>query len=97
MTVASCRRRRPDVETHLLPDGTCLLFDPRADIGHTLNAAGALVWEYCDGERTDAEIAQELANLLPQVPQMRDDTLRLLDALAEQGLLQTAAHSGVGG
>jgi hypothetical protein len=80
-------RRRPDVETHVLPDGTCLLFDPRGEEGHTLNAAGALVWDYCDGERTAAEIAQELVSLLPDHPQAREETAALLADMAGRGLL----------
>lgn len=82
--------RRPDVETHLLPDGTCLLFDPERDEGHTLNAAGALVWDYCDGALTAGEIAQELCDLLPQHPEVREDTSLLLTQLAEHGLLLSA-------
>lgn len=79
---------------HVLPDGTCLLFDERSDEGHTLNASGALVWDYCDGERTADEIAQELADLLPQEPQVRADTMRLLEEFAERGLLLSAADAG---
>jgi hypothetical protein len=80
-------RRRPDVETHLLPDGSCLLFDPEQAEGHTLNLAGALVWDYCDGTLTGAEIVQELDALLPQQADVHQDTTRLLAQLAERGLL----------
>jgi hypothetical protein len=80
-------RQRPDVETHLLPDGSCLLYDPRSERGHTVNAAGALVWDYCDGRMTDTQIAEELVDLLPMVPSVRNDTSEFLAQLAEQGLL----------
>lgn len=89
-------RRRPDVETHVLPDGTCLLFDPHGEEGHTLNAAGALVWDYCDGERTAAEIAQELVALLPDHPHAREETAALLAEMAERGLL-IAPNTAPGG
>jgi hypothetical protein len=79
--------RRPNVETHLLPDGTCLLFDPERDEGHTLNVAGALVWDYCDGTLSALQIAQELADLLPQHPEVREETSLLLTQLAAYGLL----------
>jgi hypothetical protein len=82
-------RRRADVETHVLPDGTCLLFDPQGNEGYVLNAAGALVWDYCDGTLTCAAIAQELAALLPQHPEVRAETERALQDLAERGLLST--------
>ena len=80
-------RRRPDVETHVLPDGTCLLFDPVGNEGYVLNAAGALVWDYCDGMLTGAEIAQELVALLPEHPEVREETERILQDLAERGLV----------
>jgi hypothetical protein len=71
----------------VLPDGTCLLFDPLGNEGYVLNAAGALVWDYCDGTLTAAEIAQELAALLPEHPEVREETDRILQDLAERGLL----------
>jgi hypothetical protein len=80
-------RRRPDVETHVLPDGTCLLFDPLALQGHALSAVGALVWDYCDGTVSRAEITNEVGSLLPEVPQLRDEVLQLLDRFASDGLL----------
>lgn len=83
-------QRRPDVETHLLPDGTCLLFDPQVGEGFTLNVAGALVWDYCDGQLTGDEIARELAGLLPEHPDVAEDTERLLTDLTERGLLLPA-------
>jgi hypothetical protein len=80
-------RQRPDIETHLLPDGTCLLFDPVGNEGYVLNTAGALVWDYCDGTLTGAEITQELADLLPQHPEVREETERILRDLTERGLV----------
>jgi hypothetical protein len=80
-------RQRPDVETHLLPDGTCLLFDPAGNEGYVLNTAGALVWDYCDGTLTGAEIAQELVALLSEHPEVRAETEQILQDLAERGLL----------
>lgn len=80
-------RRRPDVETHVLPDGTCLLFDPIASEGHALTAVGALVWDYCDGTVSRAEITSEIGSLLPDAPQLRDEVIQLLDQFADSGLL----------
>lgn len=83
--------RRPDVQTEFLPDATCLLFDPESGLGHVLNAAGALVWDYCDGAMTAQAIAAEVAALLPEFPDAAAETLRVLDELRELGLLRTAA------
>lgn len=90
MALSSCPQQRPNVETHLLPDGTCLLFDPQREEGFALNAAGALVWDYCDGTLTGDEIARELENLLPLHPAMREETAQLLAELSERGLLLPA-------
>lgn len=87
MAPSTYPQQRPDVETHLLPDGTCLLFDPQRDEGYALNAAGALVWDYCDGTLTGEEIAQELESLLPEHSELREETATLLAELTERGLL----------
>ena len=84
---ATYLRQRPEVETHILPDGSCLLFDPISDEGFVLNVAGALVWEYCDGELTGAEVAHELASLLPQFDDTETVTGELLRELVELGLV----------
>ena len=80
--------RRADVETYLLPDGSCVLFDPRLGEGFTLNAAGALVWEYCDAALSSDEIAREVAALLPNEPQAYTDGLAVISQLLEAGLLE---------
>ncbi len=91
MFEAARLRQQPFVETHILPDGSCLLFDPVADRGFALNASGALVWDYCDGKLTGAEVAQEMANLLPQYADIGMVTEELLSELLELGLLTAGA------
>jgi hypothetical protein len=86
-------RQRPNVETHLLPDGTCLLFDPEDSDGCVLNTAGALVWDYCDGTLTSAQIADELAALLPDHPAVREETEQVLQDLVERGLVIPSADA----
>jgi coenzyme PQQ synthesis protein D (PqqD) len=80
--------RRADVETYLMPDGSCVLFDPRLGEGFTLNAAGALVWDYCDGALSTDESAREVASLLPNEPQAYTDGLAVMSQLRELGLLE---------
>src|SRR5215469_2381840 len=94
MRVEERPRQRPEVETHLLPDGTCLLFDNRTEMGHVLNAVAALVWDYCDGTLTEAQIADEVATLLPSEPggnSVRDDIARLFADLRSLDLLESYA------
>ena len=38
-------KARKTVETYVVPDGTCFLFDPVNDAGFTLDQIGALVWD----------------------------------------------------
>ncbi|HEU4784277.1 MAG TPA: PqqD family protein [Ktedonobacterales bacterium] len=85
--------QRADIETHIMPDGTCLLFDVVGNEGRALNAAGALTWDYCDGTLSAGEIADELAALLPNGPQIRADTLALLAELAQSGYLVTSERA----
>lgn len=80
--------RRGDVETYLMPDGSCVLFDPSLGEGFTLNAAGALVWEYCDAALSTDEIAREVASLLPNEPNAYTDGLAVVSQLLESGLLE---------
>src|SRR5215469_14886709 len=82
-------RQRTDIETHIMPDGTCLLFDTVSNEGLALNAAGALVWDYCDGTLSADEIAAELASLLPGEQQTHIETLSLLEELGKLGYLAT--------
>jgi coenzyme PQQ synthesis protein D (PqqD) len=78
-------RQRADIETHIMPDGTCLLFDVVSNEGRALNQAGALVWDYCDGALSAGEIAAELAALLPNEAHMHAKTLALLDEFEQLG------------
>jgi hypothetical protein len=82
--------RRPDIETHVLPDGTSLLFDPATDTGHMLNALGSLVWDYCDGALSADDITDEVAGLLPDASHLPGEVQRLLADFAAAGLLAPA-------
>jgi len=85
--------RRADIETHVLPDGTCLLFDPDTDAGHVLDALGSLVWDYCDGALSAEAITDEVAGLAPQESHLAAAVRRLLADFAEAGLLACAPRS----
>ncbi|HEX6800288.1 MAG TPA: PqqD family protein [Ktedonobacterales bacterium] len=80
-------RRRADVETEILPDGSCVLFDPATNTGHALNASGALIWDCCDGTQPAGAIADELADLLPGEPQLRNQALEMIASLLRMGLV----------
>jgi len=86
-------RRRLDVETHVLPDGTSLLFDPKTEAGHPLDVLRSLIWDYCDGTLTADEISLEIAALLPQESEAGKYTLHVIEEFAHDGLLLTSATS----
>ena len=87
MPLAFHLRARPDVETHVLPDGSCLLFDPTTCEGHELDLVGALAWEYCDGTETRDAIARSIAELVPQDERLPDRVRQILGELLRHGLL----------
>jgi hypothetical protein len=91
MTLAYCPRGRSEVEMHLLPDNSCLLFDPTTDEAHVLNVVGALVWDYCDGTLSRDEIATEVSSLTPQFPGVHQEVLDLLEEFERRGLLQATS------
>jgi hypothetical protein len=84
--VPGAPRRRDDIETHLMPDGSALLYDPVSSEGHALNITGSFIWEYCDGKLLPDQIAAELVAVLPHVPGLQDEALRLIADFAEMGL-----------
>lgn len=90
MGFAFSPQARPDVEAHVLPDGSCLLFDPIRCEGLALNLVGALVWDYCDGALTWDEIVSEIAALKPDEPDLRNEVQEYLKAFTQNGLLRQA-------
>lgn len=42
-------------------DGEAVLFDPKRNRVHTLNATAAIVWQLCDGSRTVEQLAEDVA------------------------------------
>jgi len=91
MSPESHPQARAEVEMHVLPDGSSLLFDPVESEGHVLSPIGALAWDYCDGALSCAEIAAEIAALIPAVSEARGAVLELLDEFSERGLLLASA------
>jgi hypothetical protein len=80
-------RARPEIEVHVFPDASCLLFDPRVNDGHVLDAFAALAWDYCDGALTASEIMSEVAALVPQYSGAPGQVLDLIQEFNRRGLL----------
>ena len=57
--IAGTPKRRGDVLLYPL-DEEAVVYDVAHDVLHYLNATARFIWERCDGDRTIAEIADEL-------------------------------------
>jgi Coenzyme PQQ synthesis protein D (PqqD) len=81
--------RKDSLIVRELPDET-LVYDRERDKAHCLNQSAALVWKYCDGRTTVAEIAQTLERELNTTIDDRVIWLAL-DELGKSDLLQSQA------
>ena len=61
-------KRRSDASAVLMPDGYIALVVPDTDMGFTLPPAGALLWEFCDGTMTFAEMVDAVKDAGIPVP-----------------------------
>ncbi len=86
-------KARSGVETYIVPDGSCFLFDPASDASYTLDQLGALVWDYCDGLTPVDRIIREIKELLPANAEAPSRVALLLTQLAEEGLLEPASDA----
>jgi hypothetical protein len=82
--------RREDVEMHLMPDGSALLYDPDRNAGYALSPLGSLVWDMCDGTYTAEMLLAELEHDLAQVQGIRENAGHCLSEFARLGLLTAA-------
>lgn len=84
-------QRRLDVRVEPLPDGSAVLYDPRAETAYAISESAALVWELCDGTHGAAAITEELATVYDAPPErIARDVDALLRRLHELGLLEQA-------
>jgi hypothetical protein len=70
-------------------EGEALLFDPETERIKVLNRTGLLLWNWCDGTRTRADLVAGLAGEYPTVDRevLAGDVDRFLEDLAELGLV----------
>lgn len=81
--------KMPEQFSHLvintLPNGEALVFDPRSQKAHALDAVTALVLSHCDGQSLRSQVVEQLKALDPG--QAADLLAVSLDHLIEQGLI----------
>lgn len=81
-------RARPDLVFRRVA-GDWLLFDPASGRIHVLNLTAALVWSFCTGESTPAEIADALGGAFESGAESRaeDAVGEALERFRREGLL----------
>jgi len=73
-------------------DGEVLVYDLNNDKAHCLNQTAARIWQYCDGSRSVAEIA-ELMSTPGEMPVADPVVLLALDQLQKFELLERSVNS----
>jgi hypothetical protein len=81
--------RRDDLIVEKLPDEV-LVYDLRTDKAHCLNRTAALIWEHCDGKKTESDIAALLQGELDS-PVTSEVVVLGLAELESFGLLKVDA------
>ncbi len=81
--------RDPEIETNILPDGHVVLVSPKTEWAHTLNPLAALVWEFCDGNNTAADIFAQVSAIdsIPHTNSLEQEITELITELEESGFL----------
>jgi len=73
-------------------DGELLLYNPESAVTLHLNGPSMIVWQLCDGERTDQQIIEMVKEAYPQqAEQISGDVATVLADLHSQGALETVA------
>lgn len=86
-------KARAGVETYIVPDGTCFLYDAEHDISYVLDQVGALVWDYCDGATAVDVMIGEIATLLPGDEGVTARVTSLLIEFASERLLEAVSEA----
>lgn len=88
-------RRREDVVFRRVGE-EWLLFDPRTQRIHVLNLPAALVWSFCEGERSVSELESEVRGAFAADEAEAGAVRDALSRFAEEGLLEDGASRGPG-
>jgi hypothetical protein len=79
-------RRLLDLEVHEVDDGYVIYNAPQSRV-HYLNATAALVFELCNGQRSQAAIASLLAQASGQADPPTEQVIESLRLLQSEGLV----------
>ncbi len=79
-------RKTEGLEIHVVGD-QCVVYDTAADRIHYLNPTAALVLEFCDGDRSPAEIAALVQEAYGLTATPLDEVSRCLASLKEMAIV----------
>lgn len=80
--------RRDGLIERELPDAL-ILYDPHADRVFLLNCVSAAIWDLCDGECSQEQIAEEIAQQFAAPPdEVLEDVERTITRFRQDGLLR---------
>ena len=80
-------RKAACVQDELLADGSMVLYNTCKRELLTLNPTAALIWECCDGAHHIPAICAEIREVFPDIANVEDDVLRILQDLIERGMI----------
>jgi hypothetical protein len=81
--------RRSDIVSDTLPDGSTVLYDPRAHRAYAINATAAHIWNECGGTQSIVEIADVLLSIFDVEPdRVAREVASLLQELLTHKLLE---------
>ena len=82
--------RNSEVESHRLPDRSCLLFDKRSRLSIPVSESAARIWDLCDGFWTVDQIVDDLAETYDAARiQIERDTRAFLAILQQYGFIES--------
>lgn len=87
-------KRRDAVESQPLPDGSGLLFDSVTATAYPISESAFRIWLLCNGDHAIPAILDDLeARYEIDRPTLEQDSLKLLDDLAQKGLLDSLSSA----
>lgn len=94
ITTTTTPKRRENIESQSLPDGSGLLFDPDTATAYPVTDSAMRIWGECDGEKEVGTILDGLEEYYDiDRPTLERDTLNLLQDLMGKQLLQVPPTS----
>jgi hypothetical protein len=94
ITMSSRLKRREEVLSEPLPDGSGLLFDPATATAYPITESAMCIWQLCDGAHDVGSIVDDLQTRYDvDRTTVETDVLKLLEELVQTDLLDDIAAS----